>query len=198
MQVFVASTNPVKIHAAELAMAEKFPAVPVRGIAVESGVSSQPLSDQETYLGAQNRVKNLYQQVLQQWSNQERTFFLDHPTEVLLVAEEGGVFQPEFVSPDEVWSTVWVAVMDLTQEIFMAGGAHFKMPKKIGQSLLSGEELGPLLGNIMADPLLKQKAGAIGLLTNNFVDRTAEYASIVRLAIGLWYGRKLPDELIDS
>jgi len=29
----------------------------------------------------------------------------------------------------------------------------------------------------------------IGVVTNNFVDRTEEYSAIIKMALGLWYGR---------
>jgi non-canonical (house-cleaning) NTP pyrophosphatase len=60
--------------------------------------------------------------------------------------------------------------------------------------LLSGQEMGPALGAYLADPDLKTKAGVIGFLTADFTNRTAEYASVVKLAIGFWY-KKLSKKL---
>ena len=59
MLIIVASTNPVKIKAATLGFQKVFPfkTVNVKGVSVDSGVSDQPKTDDETLTGATNRVK---------------------------------------------------------------------------------------------------------------------------------------------
>src|SRR5687767_9772033 len=59
-QVIVASHNPVKINAALQGFTLMFPksTYSSRGVAVPSGVPEQPLSDEETLLGATNRAEN--------------------------------------------------------------------------------------------------------------------------------------------
>ena len=42
----------------------------------------------------------------------------------------------------------------------------------------------------------KRKAGAIGILTAGFINRTEEYVSITKLAIGLWHGQLGKQQLI--
>jgi non-canonical (house-cleaning) NTP pyrophosphatase len=37
---------------------------------------------------------------------------------------------------------------------------------------------------------VRSKQGMIGVVTGGFVDRTEEYSSIAKLALGLWYGRE--------
>ncbi|OZB35504.1 MAG: inosine/xanthosine triphosphatase [Alishewanella sp. 34-51-39] len=63
-QIFVASANPAKIRAVEQCFQVNFPeqAIAVRGISVPSGVAEQPLSSEETYAGAKNRLMALKQQ----------------------------------------------------------------------------------------------------------------------------------------
>ena len=58
MKILVGSSNPVKIASVETAFSKYFDEVEVTGIAVESGVSCQPLND-ETFIGAQNRAVSL-------------------------------------------------------------------------------------------------------------------------------------------
>ena len=107
-------------------------------------------------------------------------------TNLLGVGMEGGVFLNE---NDELWSTVWVTVIDTQGNIFSANGARFKVPAKIADPILAGGEMGPIVGEFFKDPELKQKQGAIGVITQGFVDRTEEYTGIAKLALGLWYGK---------
>ncbi|MEN0049906.1 MAG: DUF84 family protein, partial [Bacteroidota bacterium] len=57
-KIIVASKNPVKIKAALQGFQEMFPEgfFEAEGIAVPSGVSDQPMGNEETYQGAWNRV----------------------------------------------------------------------------------------------------------------------------------------------
>ena len=36
---------------------------------------------------------------------------------------------------------------------------------------------------------VRSKQGMVGVVTKNFVDRTEEYTGIIKMALGLWYGR---------
>ena len=65
-RVIVASLNPAKINAVESAFQAAFPDQPFEfvGVNVPSEVAEQPITNEETYLGARNRVKNAKQQHL--------------------------------------------------------------------------------------------------------------------------------------
>ena len=58
MKIVVASENPVKIKATDSGFSTYFEVNEVRGVSVSSGVSDQPMSDEETLTGALNRVEN--------------------------------------------------------------------------------------------------------------------------------------------
>ena len=60
IKLIVASRNPVKIECAEKGFSKVFPKSKIlaRGIAVESGVADQPMTDAETLEGAKNRAEN--------------------------------------------------------------------------------------------------------------------------------------------
>jgi inosine/xanthosine triphosphatase len=195
--VFVASENPVKILATKTAIEAYFPKSKVLGLAVESAVSAQPMSDKETYQGAHNRLEAVYQRAvnLGYFDPQAADF---QPADYLFVAAEGGVYTPDFRPKKELWSTVWVAAMDASKEVFVAGGAHFLLPEILAEGILAGKELGDVLANLTQVADIKKKEGAIGLLTDNFVDRTAEYSSLVKLAVGQWYGRENFKKFIDK
>lgn len=181
MKFFVASTNPVKINAVKHAISQKFPNSLVRGLEVESGISAQPMSDQETKQGALNRAKAVRQLALQKK-------LIKTSEDGLFIGLEGGVFKPDFAkNKQELWSTVWAVALDQNNQHYFSNGARFPLPSFISQMLLDGQEMGPALGAYLADPDLKNKDGAIGFLTKSFTNRTDEYESIVKIAIGLWY-----------
>lgn len=183
MKIFVASKNPVKINAITLAAQANYPDLEVISLAVKSGVSAQPLTDQETLKGSINRAK-----ALKKLASAEKLY--SHNQEVLFIGAEGGVYHPSFAKKkQELWSTVWISVLDQENKIYSASGARFCLPQKLATGILAGKELGAVMGALFNDVNLKQKSGAIGILTNGFIDRTEEYVAIAKLAIGLWYGR---------
>ena len=183
MKIFVASKNPVKINAVTIAASESYPDIEVHGLAVSSGVSEQPMTDQETLEGSINRAKALKKIVL------AKSLCLPSE-EVLFVGAEGGVYCPKFAKNDqELWSTVWISVLDQKGDIYSASGARFRLPQVLADGILAGQVLGHVIGDLFNDLDLKRKSGAIGILTKGFIDRTEEYVAIAKLAIGLWYGR---------
>jgi len=182
MKIFVASENPVKINAVTIAASETYPDLKVQGMGVVSGVSAQPMTDRETLTGSINRAQALKKLVLAKK-------LCSAKEEVLFIGAEGGVYHPNFAKEKELWSTVWISVLDQKGEIFSASGARFRLPQDLANGILAGKELGSVMGALFNDPNLKQKSGAIGVLTKNFIDRTEEYVAIAKLAIGLWYGR---------
>lgn len=182
MKFFVASSNPVKINAVKLAVAEKFPNATVQGLEVPSDVAAQPLSDEETKQGAVNRARNLRQLLLD-------TKKIRVDEEVLCLGLEGGVFAPQPAQkPPQLWSTVWVTALDQSDQLYLSNGARFPLPEFLSEMLLAGQEMGPGLGKLVGEENLRQKAGMIGYLTKNFTNRTDEYACIAKVTIGLWYG----------
>jgi len=63
MKVTVGSKNPVKVAAVQDFFADKFDCE-VEGVSVDSEVSDQPQSLEETILGAKNRARNAFKQDL--------------------------------------------------------------------------------------------------------------------------------------
>lgn len=58
MKILIATKNQGKIEGAKRALLKYFDNIEIEGIPVESDVSEQPVND-EIYIGAKNRVKNL-------------------------------------------------------------------------------------------------------------------------------------------
>ena len=61
-KIIVASKNPVKIESTRSAFTKMFPdqVFEIEGMSVESGVSNQPMGEEETLLGATNRVNKVF------------------------------------------------------------------------------------------------------------------------------------------
>lgn len=182
-QVFVGSTNPVKVSAVQQAIISVWPEVKVIGISVESGVPNQPKTDLETQLGADQRATAVLAAGLSQFPLLSRKHL------ALGIGLEGGVFQPNLAS-SQLWSTVWISLISsASTEIFRANGARFKIPDQIATGILAGQEMGDVVGGLAQNPNLKREGGMIGLITAGFVDRTIEYTALTKLAVGLWFGR---------
>lgn len=177
LHIFVGSTNPVKINAVKLATTNHWPDIQISGFEVPSQVSEQPRSDTETRQGAQNRAQAVLTLGMSQSESQATS---------LGVGLEGGVFTTD---SGELWSTVWVSVVDQSGVHWDANGARFKVPPQIAKLIEAGEEMGPALSQLFGGADIKRTNGAIGIVTSNFVTRTEEYAAICKLAIGLWYGQ---------
>lgn len=177
MTVFVGSTNPVKLHAVQLALRDVYPDAQVLGFETESGVGDQPLSDEETMLGARNRARAAL-----------AAGQVAHPevTDVLGLGLEGGVFSTK---QDGMWSTVWVVVADPAGQLYEANGARVRVSEVIAQRIRDGQEMGPIMQQLTGISDVRKKQGMFGIITNNYVDRTEAYSAIAKCAIGLWYGR---------
>jgi inosine/xanthosine triphosphatase len=187
MIIFVGSKNPVKINSVINAASETWPNLETIGIDVKSGISEQPMSDQETRTGAINRAKAVLKEGLKTLDKKNKK-----SGEVLGIGLEGGVFEK---TKGNLWSTVWAVVVDQDGNLFESNGARFKVPNVIADRIIAGEEMGPIMGSFFSDPNIKQKQGAIGAITKGFIDRTEEYTIIVKLALGLYYGQGWDDEI---
>ena len=181
MTLFVGSINPVKVNAVKAAAQDHWPDVMVKGYAVESGISDQPLSDDETRQGAQTRAQRALQAGLLEHSAGQAIHGAP-----LGVGLEGGVFEDHH---GEMWSTVWVAVIDQEGKMFHANGARIKVPQIIADRVRRGEELGPIVHAITGRDDVRTGEGMFGIITKNFVNRTEEYSALAKMALGLWYGK---------
>lgn len=178
MNIFVGSYNRVKINAVAQAVQAHWPTAEVTGYAVNSGVSSQPLTDEETQQGAVTRAKNALAAGIKHFPEL-------NVEEVIGVGLEGGVTPWQ----NELWSTVWGAVVDRHGRVFTANGVRIQLPKVIAQPILEGAEMGPLMEKLVGISDVRSHQGMIGVVTQNFVNRTEEYRGVAKLAIGLWFGQ---------
>jgi len=161
-KVIIASKNPVKINATKIAFKKVFNSnFEFEGISSNSMVSNQPISNQETLLGAQNRLKDI--------SNETADYF---------VSIEGGV---DLIDNNfEVFA--WIVITDLKTKA-KAKTASFPLPLKISKLIKEGYELGDADDIVFKRSNSKQKNGAVGILTKNLINRTDYYVHAIILAL---------------
>jgi len=166
MNIIVASKNPVKIEATHAGFAAMFPGqeLTMEGISVPSGVSDQPMSNEEIIKGAENRARNAAQ------SSPAGDFF---------VGLEGGVEDND----GKMHSFAWIAICDKNGKIGFGKTGEFILPQKVRELILGGMELGQADDVVFNKSNSKQKNGAIGILTDNAIERAEFYRQAVIFAL---------------
>lgn len=166
LKIVVASLNPVKIGAVRAAFEMQFPeaTLDLRPLAVESGVSDQPMTDDETRQGARNRA------------SKARAV---EPAADFWVGLEGGL-----ETIDEVlMAFAWMAVAGPEGKISEARSATLPMPPAVQALVAEGLELGAANDQVFATVNSKQKGGAFGLLTDGLYTREGIYTQTLVLAL---------------
>ncbi|MEI7603554.1 MAG: inosine/xanthosine triphosphatase [bacterium] len=159
------SKNPVKMECTRLGFEKMFPNEEfIYDITpVPSGVSDQPMSDEETLLGAKNRAINA------------RNAILDAD---YWVGIEGGVSD----NGDEMTAFAWIVIVSKNM-IGKSRTSTFILPQKIAELIRGGMELGYADDLIFKKDNSKQKEGAVGILTDGVLDRIHYYEPSVILAL---------------
>lgn len=176
--VSVGSKNPVKVKSVSRGVSQALTSqaqltnseldLKIFPYDVASGVPDQPMSDDETRLGAINRAKAAFQcHVLNEHSEPSYSIGL-----------EGGVQMKD----DNMECFAWMAVYD-GKRIGTARTSSFNLPAKIRDLVLSGIELGDADDQVFGTLNSKQAGGTVGHLTRGVVDRTAYYEQAVVLAM---------------
>eukprot|EP01006_Ploeotia_vitrea_P066903 TRINITY_DN95977_c0_g1_i1.p1 TRINITY_DN95977_c0_g1~~TRINITY_DN95977_c0_g1_i1.p1 ORF type:complete len:182 (+),score=22.70 TRINITY_DN95977_c0_g1_i1:38-583(+) len=166
ISVVVASTNPVKMEASKLAFEASFPdsEISVSGVSVESGVSDQPMSSDETLTGAQNRCSRAMD------ANKDADFW---------VGIEGGLK----CSDETATAFAWIVVMNKEKKVGKAHTASFELPPEITKLIAAGKELGHATDEVFGATNSKQAGGACGYLTGGIISRTELYKPAVVFAL---------------
>lgn len=166
MKIIVASKNPVKIASTSAGFAKMFPneKFVYEGISVPSGVNDQPTSSIEALTGAKNRAE-------------KATFAI--PDADYFVGLEGGTEDRD----GKMYSFAWVAVRDKHGKIGIGKTGEFVLPPKIRELILGGMELGNADDIVFGKTNSKQTNGAIGILTNDVIDRATLYTPAVVFAL---------------
>ncbi|WP_210364882.1 DUF84 family protein [Bacillus sp. REN3] len=162
MRVAIGSKNPAKILAVEEAF--KFLSAEVISIDAHSGVSEQPMSDDETIKGAVNRALEAAERGEAQ----------------IGIGLEGGVQQTHY----GLVLCNWGALAAKGMEPLIAGGARIPLPEEIAKRLLAGEELGPVMDEYARKRNVRKNEGAVGIFTEGQVNRSEMFLHVMKLLVG--------------
>jgi inosine/xanthosine triphosphatase len=180
MRVVVGSENPVKIAAAERALSDRFDAT-VAGAAVESGVAEQPRSRAETVTGARNRAAAAVE------AGGDLGVGIEGG--VAPVPQRGAVRNPETADSAEheeltgSFLVMWAAVTD-GQRWGIGGGPSLRLPDDVAARIRDGDELGPVMDDLLDTEGVARGQGTAGVLTDGIVDRESALVDAVAGALG--------------
>jgi inosine/xanthosine triphosphatase len=160
-KVFVASTNPIKIASARAGFQKMFPTEEFEVLPVKNEVviTPQPFSDQETYEGARARALNIRDL---------------EPIGDYWVGIEGGCQDGSL----GMGTFAWVVVLSNDQEGCGRSGEFF-LPEKVAELVRQGVELGEADDRVFSRNNSKQANGAVGILTEDVIDRESLYIPAV-------------------
>jgi inosine/xanthosine triphosphatase len=142
--IAIGSLNPVKVQAVEDAFTLVFPEFKIlsKGIEVSSGVSNQPMSDEESIRGARKRAKDAR----------------DVCDADFGVGIEGGLQKT-----DGLWfDTGWIVVVDKKGNEGIGSTIKMEVPEMILQMIHDGKELGEVIDVVFGTDNAKQKKGILG------------------------------------
>ena len=166
MKFYVGSTNEVKVSAVKEIIKDyaHLEDAAVEGVKTDSGVSDQPMSDDETLRGATNRANNVSNLAI------DADYW---------VGIEGGLEQIN----GEMEAFAWVVVKSKNGKLGRGRTGSFFLPKKVAELIKQGMELGDADDIVFGVTNSKQINGAVGILTRDVLTRTTYYEPAVILAL---------------
>lgn len=172
IKIIVGSKNPVKVNAVKTAFISVFPnnTIDCQGVNAPSLVADQPMTEQETLTGAENRVNYCQQQ---------------HQADYY-VAVEGGVDNFKY-GP----ATFAYIVITNNKNTSTGRSTNLPLPEVVYQALVAGKELGDVMDELFNTVNIKQKGGAMGLLTNGLATRESIYNQALILALSPFVFKQL-------
>lgn len=162
IEIAIGSTNPVKIQAVKNALDnEDLCVIPCSAL---SKVRPQPLSDEETLQGAINRAKDCLEKT-------EATFAIG--------LEAGVVFLQ-----NQVYLCHWGAIVDRNHNTYFTNGPLILLPTEYCKPLQDGENLEEIMHHSTGIQSLGAREGAIGIFTQNRLNREQILTQMVKALIG--------------
>lgn len=164
MNFMVGSENQAKLKAVQQVTEQHLDDCRIEACKVPSGVSAQPVGDEETMQGAVNRAKAA-------GALREGTYG---------VGLEGGVRTIN----GTMYLCNWGALAVPDGEIFTAGGAQIPLPEELAEEIRNGRELGDAVDQFFKKQNIRLSEGAMGMLTAHAVRRDELFEHIMQLLIG--------------
>ena len=165
-KIIIASKNPVKINATRVGFRKMFAGeiFKIEAVRVPFKISKQPKTDSETFRGAVSRQENARK------IKTDADFW---------VGIEGGVEEKN----NTMEAFAWVIIRSKDGRIGKGKTGTFFLPVKVRELIKKGKELGEADDIVFSRTNSKQKNGAVGILTNNVIDRTEYYTQAIILAL---------------
>lgn len=164
MNIGIGTTNPAKTSAVKRLCDVHFQDAIISEYKVQSLVSEQPQSDEETLLGAKNRAKHVLA-----LSDVQLAFGL-----------EGGVKEVN----GRMYICNWGVLALRDGTFFEAGGAQIPLPEEVAKSIREGFELGPIMDVYTKRVGISHSEGAVGVFTNGLLNRQEMFEHILIMLIG--------------
>lgn len=158
----VGSKNPAKLKAVERFCGPL--GHQMMSVDAPSGVSSQPIGDEETMQGAVGRARTV----------------LDRSQADIGIGLEGGVMD----IGSEMYLCNWGALAVRGAETITASGARILLPHELAIGIREGRELGDVIDDYARKVNVRQGEGTIGILTNGHVSRDDMFFHIASLLFG--------------
>jgi len=164
-KIIVGSKNPAKIEAVEQAFNTVWPDEKwdVVGVDVESDVSNQPMTDEESILGATNRARKSLAQ-------NDADFG---------IGLEGGLCRVN----NRWFEYGWIVILSKSGITGIGSTSRIIVPDQIMTLVREGFEVGAANDKIFGRENSKQAEGHFGLMTNNIITRTDAYRDGVIVAL---------------
>jgi inosine/xanthosine triphosphatase len=162
MKIAIGSKNPAKVTAVKEVFKDKQAEFII--VDADSGVSAQPMSDEETIQGAINRA----------------IAAAEKAGADIGIGLEGGV-QP---TEHGLMLCNWGALAVKGREPIIAGGARLPVPNEVADQVLSGSELGPVMDQYAEKQNVRKNEGAVGIFTNRQVNRSEMFTHVMKLLAG--------------
>jgi inosine/xanthosine triphosphatase len=165
MKVAVGSENPVKINAVKHAFKLMWPKKKwqVVGVKVPSGVSDQPMSDEESIKGATNRARRSLKLAKADFG----------------VGLEGGIQK----IGNKWFDCGWIVVVDKKGRVGIGSSARIETAPAILKLIKKGIELGSANDKVFKAENSKQKGGHFSLMTDGLITRKDGYLDAVIFAL---------------
>lgn len=164
MKIIVGSENPSKIRAAQMVVDELFPGEKVTGRKAPSGVSEQPKSDEEALAGAIKRARFVHEKTQADYA----------------IGMEGGLQKI-----GERWFECgWVAVVNKEDQLGLGSSARFQASGKLIKEILAGKEMGIVIDELTGETDIKEREGAMGVVSAGHVPRDLCYSHGIWFAFG--------------
>lgn len=133
----------------------------ISSVSVPSGVSAQPMSEEETRQGAINRS-------------------ITAAKKAFGIGLEGGVH----MIGDTMYLCNWGALTTPEGKTFTAAGAQIPLPEELADEIRHGTELGDAVDSYFKKQNVRMLEGAMGMLTAQLVPRDALFEHIMQLLMG--------------